>query len=89
MTIGAALVASITFLKGFIMKIKCLRNVVIGGDHYDAGDVADVSIEVGTRLINMGKAQPHEEEPKAKKDRSVGLTTKSAAGLLKRAKKAK
>jgi hypothetical protein len=76
-------------LKGvLIMKIICTRNVVIGGEHYDAGDKADVSNEVGIKLINMSKAKPY-EEPKKSEDRAVGLTTKSASSLLKRIKKDK
>ena len=70
------------------MNIICTRNVVIGGTHYEEGDKADVSNEVGIRLINMGKAKP-DETPKQTEDRAVGLTTKSASGLLKRIKKDK
>ena len=50
------------------MKIICTRNVVIGGEHYEAGDKADVSNEVGIRLVNMGKAKA--DEAPAKKRRS-------------------
>lgn len=70
------------------MKIILTRDVNIGTDHYESGDKADVSNEVGIRLINMGKAKP-DEAPKQTEDRAVGLTTKSASGLLKRIKKDK
>ena len=81
-----AVTPPLSSFKGFDMKIICTRNVVIGGEHYEAGDKAEVSNEVGIRLVNMGKAKA-DEAPAKKEDRAVGLTTKSASGLLKRIKK--
>jgi len=68
------------------MKIEVTRDVLIQGQPYEAGAVVEVSEKIGMQLVNIGKAQPYEKAP-AKEDRAVGLTTKSAAGLLKRKKK--
>jgi len=70
------------------MKITILRATKIDGKTYGAGDAAEVETSIGLQLVNMGKAQPHEEAAPVVEDRSVGLTTKSAKGLIKRKKKA-
>lgn len=71
------------------MKIKVKRSTKINGQTYHNGDVVDVPNHVGIEMINMGKCEAHEESAPSLKDRSIGLTTKSASGLLKRKKKAK
>lgn len=64
------------------MKIKCTRAVIIKGQPYEAGDILTVEQHEGLDLINMGKAQPYDEQSLA--NRAVGLTKKSAGSLVKR-----
>jgi hypothetical protein len=71
------------------MIIKCTRDVLIQGTAYEAGSVVEVTEKIALQLINMGKAQPDGDDAAEKKDRAVGLTTKSAAPLLKRGAKKK
>lgn len=68
------------------MKIEILRDCAVKGVHIPAGDTIDVDDRDAIELINMGKATT--VEPKKKKDdRSVGLTTETAAPLKKRGRK--
>ena len=68
------------------MKIKALRDCGIKGVHTPAREIVDVSDEEAIGLINMGKATIADAKKKTK-DRSVGLTTETAAPLKKRGKK--
>lgn len=68
------------------MKIEILRDCGIKGVHTPAGDIVNVSDNEAIALINMGKATIAEAKQQ-NKDRSVGLTTETAAPLKKRGKK--
>lgn len=68
------------------MKITLTRDTAIGGEHFQAGKTVTVGDAEGVELINMGKAQPSGGKRKVK-DRSVGLDTKKAGGLVKRSRK--
>ena len=45
------------------MKIKFLVSMAGPGQHYDAGDVAEIDREEAARLIEAGIAIPHAPEP--------------------------
>lgn len=64
------------------MKIKCIRPMIIRGQPHEVGDIVTVEVHEGLDLINMGKAQPYDEQSLA--NRAVGLTKKSAGSLVKR-----
>lgn len=66
------------------MKIKILRDCAIRGEHVVAGNTVDLPDNEAIEVINMGKAAPVTKEKT--EDRSVGLTTESAAPLKKRGK---
>ncbi len=68
------------------MKVEILRDCGVKGVHVPAGDVVDLDDNEAIALINIGKATPSDKQIKAK-DRSVGLTTESAAPLKKRGRK--
>ena len=68
------------------MKIEILRDCAIKGVHVRAGDIVDLTDTEALTLINMGKAAPSETK-KQTKDRSVGLTTETAAPIKKRGRK--
>ena len=68
------------------MKIEILRDCAIKGVHVPAGDIVEVSDRDAIDLINMGKATPSEAKQPSK-DRSVGLTTETAAPIKKRGRK--
>lgn len=70
------------------MKIKCKRNIVIKGVAHVVGDILDVPENIGLDLVNTGRVEVYEEK-QGLTDRAIGLTTKSAAALTKRAKKKK
>ena len=68
------------------MKIKILRDCGVKGVHVPAGKTIDVDDKDAIELINIGKATT--AEPSAKRDdRSVGLTTETAAPIKKRGRK--
>ena len=68
------------------MKIEILRDCAIKGVHVPAGDIVDASDRDAIDLINMGKATPSEAKQPSN-DRSVGLTTETAAPIKKRGRK--
>ena len=68
------------------MKIEILRDCAIKGVHTPAGDIVDLPDAEAIDIINMGKATPA-ENIKPVEDRSVGLTTATAAPLKKRTRK--
>jgi hypothetical protein len=65
------------------MKIKCKRNILIGGKAHVVGDIVEVTDNVGLDLVNTGKVEVYEEK-QGITDRAIGLTKKSAASLVKR-----
>ena len=65
------------------MKIKCKRNILIGGKAHDVGDIVEVAENVGFDLVNTGKVEVVEDKVGIT-DRAIGLTKKSAASLVKR-----
>ena len=71
------------------MQILCKRSMVIKGVAHEVGDVVEVDNHIGLELVNIGKAEPYEAPVAPKEDRAIGLTTKSAASLLKRGMKKK
>lgn len=68
------------------MKVEILRDCGVKGVHVPAGDVVELDDNEAIALINIGKATPSDSKKKAE-DRSVGLTTESAAPLKKRSRK--
>ena len=70
------------------MKIKCKRNILIKGVSYNIGDIVEVEDNIGLDLVNTGRVEVYEDKL-GLTDRAIGLTTKSAAALTKRAKKKK
>ena len=70
------------------MKIKCKRNIVIKGVAHVVGDIVEVTDNIGLDLVNTGRVEVYEDKIGIT-DRAIGLTTKSAAALTKRAKKKK
>ena len=68
------------------MKIQITRDCIINGEHTEAGTVVDLPDNEAINVINMGKATPSDGKAKSK-DRSVGLTTETAAPLKKRSRK--
>jgi len=66
-----------------MMKIRCKRNMLIGGAAYEVGDELTVEEHIGFDLVNTGKVEVV-EDGKSITDRAVGLTKKSAASLVKR-----
>jgi hypothetical protein len=69
------------------MKVKVTRTCLVQGKEVTAGDVIDLPDNIGLDLINIGKAQPHDDTSMT--DRAVGLTRKSAGSLVKRSAKKK
>ena len=65
------------------MKIKCKRNILIGGKPHEVGDIVEVADNVGLDLVNTGKVEVYEEK-QGITDRAIGLTKKSASSLVKR-----
>lgn len=47
------------------MKIKIIENCFISGKPYRIGDVLEVGDQNARQLIQMERAVPHKEEPKA------------------------
>ena len=68
------------------MRVKITRDVHWHGNHLEVGAVVDVSQDEGAWLISRDKAQAVGADEIKKEDRSVGLTTSSADGLVKRGK---
>ena len=68
------------------MKIILSRDAAIGGRHCAVSETADVSDADAQALSKLGKAQPN-NAAKAGDDRSVGLTTSYAPGLVKRGRR--
>ena len=69
-----------------LLQIEITQDCAINGEHTPAGTVVDLSDNDALAVINMGKATPYEGKAKSK-DRSVGLTTETAAPLKKRSRK--
>ena len=69
------------------MKLKITRTCMVQGKTAEAGSIVDLPDNIGLDLVNIGKAQPHDEASIT--DRAVGLTKKSAASLVKRSGKKK
>ena len=67
------------------MKVKVTRTCLVQGKEVTAGDVIDLPDNIGLDLINIGKAQPHDDTSITY--RAVGLTRKSAGAIVKRGKK--
>lgn len=65
------------------MKIKCKRNILIGGVAHEVGDIVEVADNIGLDLVNTGKVEVYEDKMGIA-DRAIGLTKKSAASLVKR-----
>lgn len=65
------------------MKIKCKRNILIKGASHSVGDIVEVEDNIGLDLVNTGRVEVYEDKVGIT-DRAVGLTKKSAAGLVKR-----
>lgn len=66
-----------------MMKIKCKRNILIGGKAHEVGDIVEVADNVGFDLVNTGKVEVVEDKVGIT-DRAIGITKKSAASLVKR-----
>lgn len=64
-----------------MVKIKVTRNILIGGEHYNAGDIADVTHKDAFDLIAAQRAVPYEEDLT---DRSIGLDRSTASPIIKR-----
>jgi len=45
-----------------MMKIKCKRNLLIGGKAHVVGDIVEVAENVGFDLVNTGKDEVDEEK---------------------------
>lgn len=69
------------------MKLKITRTCMVQGKTAEAGTIVDLPENIGLDLINIGKAQPHDDTTLT--DRAVGLTKKSASSLVKRSAKKK
>jgi len=69
------------------MKLKITRTCMVQGKTAEAGTIVDLPENIGLDLVNIGKAQPHDETTLT--DRAVGLTKKSASSLVKRSAKKK
>lgn len=67
-----------------MIKIKVTRNILIAGEHYNAGDIANVSQKDAFDLITAQRAVPYEEKLN---DRSIGLDTENASSIVKRTRK--
>ena len=69
-------------------KFLILKDTVANGQKVYAGDIVELSDNIGHELCAYGKAAPHAEKPKAKKvDRSVGLEKSDTKPIKKRTKK--
>lgn len=44
-----------------MQTIKFFRNVLVNGEHYDAGSVAELADDVAKSVIKIGKAKLHKE----------------------------
>lgn len=64
------------------MKVKVTRTCLVQGKEVKAGDVVDLPDNIALDLVNIGKAQPHDDTSIT--DRAVGLTRKSAGAIVKR-----
>lgn len=71
------------------MRVKITRDVHWHGKHLEIGTIVEVSQDEGAWLISRDKAQAAGAEEIKKEDRSIGLTTSNADGLVKRGKFAK
>jgi len=60
---------------------------MVQGKTAEAGTIVDLPENIGLDLVNIGKAQPHDETTLT--DRAMGLTKKSASSLVKRSAKKK
>jgi len=69
-----------------LLKIMITQDCGIAGEHTEAGTVVDLPDNQALTVIGMGKATPHDGNAKTK-DRSVGLTTETAAPIKKRSRK--
>jgi len=69
------------------MKLKITRTCMVQGKTAEAGTIVELPENIGLDLVNIGKAQPHDETTLT--DRAVGLTKKSASSLVKRSAKKK
>ena len=69
------------------MKLKITRTCMVQGKTAEAGTIVDLPENIGLDLVNIGKAQPHDDTTLT--DRAVGLTKKSASSLVKRSAKKK
>ena len=69
------------------MKVKITRTCMVQGKTAEAGTIVDLPENIGLDLVNIGKAQPHDETTLT--DRAMGLTKKSASSLVKRSAKKK
>ncbi len=69
------------------MKIKITRTCMVQGQPAEAGSVLDLPDSIALDLVNINKAQPHDDTTLT--DRAVGLTKKSASSLVKRSGKKK
>lgn len=69
------------------MKLKITRTCMVQGKTAEAGTIVDLPENIGLDLVNIGKAQPHDETTLT--DRAMGLTKKSASSLVKRSAKKK
>jgi len=64
------------------MKIKLIRATVVDNQQRAVGDILETDDATARLLLSIKKAEPVLGESRT--DRSVGLTTESAAPLVKR-----
>jgi len=68
------------------MKVKITRNTVAAKKAVFIGEVHDLSEYEARYLVQSGKAEEYKPKPKAKK-KPASLTTKTAAAIVKKARK--
>lgn len=70
------------------MKVKLTRAILHEKNHYDAGQVLELSAIDGQKLLGMGKAVPYADEPVIE-NRAVALESSEEPVLQKRTYKKK
>jgi len=70
------------------MKVKLTRGILHEKEHYDAGQVLELSNIEAQKLFGMGKAVPYAEEPVIE-NRAVALESSEEPVLQKRTYKKK
>lgn len=70
------------------MKVKLIRAILHEKEHYDAGQVLELSNIEAQRLLGIGKAVPYVDEPVIE-NRSVALESSEEPVLQKRTYKKK